>query len=225
MLVVTCLLVSNILAIVGSQSRKTKVGRAMGRLSNFLFCHLLKCSCFSQAPQQYYEPWYSSPSSLEAKDWQIWYSLFATRSIFTYILGIKILMWSLLMAIVEGCTQLWEVPFTLISLWMALFRVVQSLTFISCKRLPCIGFSFQLFFSCLTSMLYNWVNSNYLYYPDRLWYDSFFLWSLSFHCKCRLFIVCSFDKVLPPLMLFSDITSAVKLFLSHHFPAPHRRHS
>lgn len=94
----------------------------------------------------------------------------------------------------------------------------------SCKRVPCICFSFQLFFSCLTSMLYNWVNSNYFYYPDRPWYDLVFLWSLSSHCKCRLFVACSSDKVLHPLILFSDITSTVKLFLSHHFPAPHPRH-
>lgn len=82
----------------------------------------------------------------------------------------------------------------------------------SCKRLSYICSSFQLPFNCLISILYNWFSSNYFCYPDKPWYYLVFLWSLcSWHQVQTLHGLFIWQSPNHPLMLFSDITSTVKL--------------
>lgn len=125
---------------------------------------------------------------LEVKDRQIWFPLFTTQSILTYMWHKNAPLISyLLRGLAQGCTQLQLVPFTLTSsLWMLSIGVVQCLNFIVVKGCTALyRLIFQLLFSWLTSALCRRISSNYFCYPEESWYYLVFLWSLCSQCQMQ----------------------------------------
>lgn len=141
-------------------------------------------------------PWCSSLGPLEAKDRQIWFPLFATRSILTHTLFIKntLLIWYLLRAIAQGCTQFWKVLFTLPVLWMARFGVVQCWNFVAVK--DCLV---SVYLSSSPSIvLHSCSTIESIPTTSTIQTGCGMTWSFCDHfllrVKCRHPIVCSSDK-------------------------------